>query len=174
MGVGVSCNFRHIYWHNLLWQMLSHITIRLMLCLNTVADVFATTFGRLFCMIWHILAHICNGRCYCHIWVFMTDVCAIVDNIGKPFGVSKLEDVTALSSSFCGRCYCHCGWWNYHLRCFKCWQMLLPWIQLFVADVIAIVADGINTQGGKISMNVMCGRWNNHCQHIILIGVLRC
>ena len=103
MGFGASCNFGHIYCHNSLWQMLSHITLRIMLCLNTVTDVFATAFGRLFCMMWYILAHICNGRCYCHmLWLMLllyisivADVCAIDDNIGSHLILIKV-----------GRCYC--------------------------------------------------------------------
>ena len=90
---------------------------------------FATTFGRLFCMMWHILAHISNGRCYClMLWLMLlpyvsivADVCAIVNNIGSHLIVSKLADVIALNLYFCGRCYCHGDWWNYHLRCFECW-----------------------------------------------------
>ena len=95
--------------------MLSHITLRIVLCLNTVADVIATTLGRLFCIMWHILAHICNGRCCCHmLWLmllpYMTivaDVYAIVDNIGSNLVVLKVADVIALHLYFL-------------------WQMLLP------------------------------------------------
>ena len=116
IGVGVSCNFRHIYWHNLLWQMLSHITIRLRLCLDTVADVFATTFGRLFfvcCGIFkptYVMADVIAiyyGWCYCHIWVFVVDVITIVDTLVSHLIVSKV-----------GRCCC--------LEFFFMWQMLLP------------------------------------------------
>ena len=79
MGVGVSCNFRHIYWHNLLWQMLSHITIRLMLCLNTVADVFCHNIWQIILydmayfgphMQWQMLLPYMSiyDRCLCYCW----------------------------------------------------------------------------------------------------------
>ena len=89
------------------------MTLRIVLCLNTVADVFATTFGRLFFIMWHILAHICKGRCCYHmLWLMLltymsivADIYAIVGNIGSHLVVLKLAGFIALHLYFCGRCY---------------------------------------------------------------------
>ena len=43
------------------------------------------------------------------------------------------------------------------LGCFECRQMLLPWFNIYVAGVIATVADGIATQGEFISFE--CDMW---------------
>ena len=75
MGVGVSCNFRHI---NNIWQIIlydvayfgPHVQWQMLLP-YVMADVIA---------IYEYL---------------LADVCAIVDNIGKPFGCFKV-----------GRCCC--------------------------------------------------------------------
>ena len=50
--------------------------------------------------------------------------------------------------------------------------MLLPCLAFYVVDVITTVVDGIATQGELIVMNVMCGRWNDHCQQFMSIVVL--
>ena len=43
------------------------------------------------------------------------------------------------------------------------WQVLLPqWLMELPLRVRQSV------------LNMMCGRWNNHCQQVISIGVLRC
>ena len=50
--------------------------------------------------------------------------------------------------------------------------MLLLCLAFYVVDVITTVADGIATQGELIVKNVMCGRWNGHCQQVMSIVVL--
>ena len=43
--------------------------------------------------------------------------------------------------------------------------MLLPCLFYIVVDVVTTVADGITTcQSGLLVVNVICGRWNSHCQ----------
>ena len=50
--------------------------------------------------------------------------------------------------------------------------MLLPCLTFYVVDVITTVADRIATQGELIFLNVMCSRWNGHCQEVMSIVVL--
>ena len=109
--------------------------------------------GRCFLPMW--LANLWDGWycCHCGMWnshIFgMTDVIVIVAD-----GITTLRH-KAWCCTVADGIATLCGW----LMLLPLWQMELPHCEW--ADVIAIVADGIDTCE-MADVNADCGRWNSH------------
>ena len=114
------------------------------------------------------------GWCYTHIYNAMADVIAILPIVIVFFGFNKADvialpvqkaDVVALWLVEFATYLINIGWWYCLCYVYTCGLMLLPQWQMELPHV---------NQGWWMVMNVMCGRWNSHCQHFMLIVVLWC